>query len=111
MKRERTRARSRPLRPGICTSMKIASTCSSWSTRRAASARTRRHDLPHALVPTEHPDELVEGGGLVVDGEDPQQRRPLARRRAVHTCTPGRNFGSRTTTLVPAPGAVSTTSP
>ena len=117
--RDSTRARSRPLRPGICTSMKIASTCSSWSTRRAASRRAGRHDLADALVPAEHPGQLVERRRLVVDGEhrssgDACSRitvRLMAARGAAHTCTPGRNFGRRTMTFVPAPGAVSTTRP
>jgi hypothetical protein len=75
--------------------------------------RAGRHDLTHVVVAREHPDEVVERRGLVVDGQHPQQRRALRRRSGVaaHTCTPGRNFGSRTTTFVPAPGAVSTTSP
>ena len=56
--------------------------------------------------------QLVERRRLVVDGEHRQcfasrqahLRRPLAR-------TPDRNFGTRITTLVPAPIAVSTTRP
>ena len=44
--------------------------------------------------------------GVVVDDEDPQGGR-----RAHWACTPGANFGTRTITFVPAPGAVSTTRP
>ena len=49
--------------------------------------------------------QLVEGRPLVVDDQDPQ---PTV---LVHVATPGENFGTRTITFVPAPGAVSTTSP
>ena len=59
-----------------------------------------------ALVARQQPLELVERRPLVVDDQHPQ-----ARRRPAHADTPAANFGTRTTTLVPAPGAVSTTSP
>ena len=60
-------------------------------------------------MPLQHVGELVERGRLVVDGEHGHRfahadAPPLAR-------TPDRNFGTRITTLVPAPIAVSTTRP
>ena len=63
--------------------------------------RVRGGDRADARVPSEQERELVEGGALVVDDEDVEG----------HVCTPGAYFGTRTVTLVPAPGAVSTTRP
>ena len=63
-------------------------------------------DLTDARVTAEQEGELVEGGTLVVDDEDLESVHAWA-----HTWTPGANFGTRTITLVPAPGAVSTTRP
>jgi hypothetical protein len=63
-----------------------------------------RGDVPDPSVVLEQPGELVERGTLVVDDED-------AEGGAVHWCTPGAYLGTRTITRVPAPGAVSTTSP
>ena len=78
----------------------------------------RGDDLPHRGVSLEHPDELVERGSLVVDGQHAQgagQRLPVGRHTgsgwAAHARTPGWNFGRRTVTLVPAPWAVSMTRP
>ena len=65
-------------------------------------------------VAAEQERQLVEGGPLVVDHEDLQRAhgRRVAERSGAHGCShPGANFGTRTITLVPAPGAVSTTSP
>ena len=62
-------------------------------------------------VAFEQERELVEGRALVVDDEDPQQSGSVVTGRAHWACTPGANLGTRTTTLVPAPGAVSTTRP
>ena len=56
----------------------------------------------HPLVAAEQEGELVEGRALVVHDEHAQ---------AAHADTPGANLGTRTITLVPAPGAVSTTTP
>jgi hypothetical protein len=60
------------------------------------------HHLADAGVAAEQEGELVQRRALVVDDEDLER---------CHTCTPGANFGTRTITLVPAPGAVSTTRP
>src|SRR5690606_15637746 len=68
--------------------------------RRAA--RQHRRD---AWVAAQEEGELVEGWSLVVDDQDPEADR------LVHGWTPGANFGTRTITFVPAPGAVSTTRP
>ncbi len=65
--------------------------------------------LADPVVAGQQPGQLVEGRPFVVDDEDPQPR-PL-RRTAGHAWTPGANLGTRSTTRVPAPGAVSTTSP
>ena len=64
-------------------------------------------DLADAGVAAEQEGQLVEGGSLVVDDEHLELRRQWS----AHTWTPGANFGTRTMTLVPAPGAVSTTRP
>ena len=62
--------------------------------------------LADPVVLLEQEADLVESGALVVDDQ-----RTQGADRGAHACTPGANFGTRTTTLVPAPGAVSTTSP
>ena len=66
-----------------------------------------RGDAADARVALEQPGELVESGPLVVDDEHAQRRGS----RAGHECTPGAYLGTRTITLVPAAGAVSTTKP
>ena len=66
-----------------------------------------RAHLLHPRVGAQQVGELVERGRLVVDGEQPQR----GRRRHEAARTPGLNFGTRTVTFVPAPTAVSTTSP
>ena len=67
----------------------------------------RGDDLGDPLVGGEQEAELVERGLLVVDQQHPETGRPAGH----WTLTPGANFGTRTITLVPAPGAVSTTRP
>ena len=63
-------------------------------------------------VALEQERELVERRPLVVDDEHPQQADIGRHCVGAHwACTPGANFGTRTITLVPAPGAVSTTRP
>ena len=54
----------------------------------------------HALARAQHAREVLERGPLVVHGEDPHAAR-----------TPGANFGTVITTVVPSPGADCTTSP
>ena len=66
-----------------------------------------RHDLADAHVLFEQELQLVERRSLVVD----DQRPGVVLVPAGHAVTPGANFGTRTVTLVPAPGAVSTTRP
>ena len=66
----------------------------------------RGDDLADPFVGGEQVAELVERRLLVVD-----QQHAEPRPWGGHTLTPGANFGTRTITLVPAPGAVSTTRP
>ena len=61
-------------------------------------------------MPLQQVGELVERGGLVVDGEH-GHRFAHADRTSARRALPDRNFGTRITTLVPAPSAVSTTRP
>ena len=70
-----------------------------WPSRRST-------HLADPRVAAEQEGELVERRPLVVDDEHPERRAAVG-----HACTPGANFGTRTVTLVPAPGAVSTTRP
>ncbi len=86
-------------------SRKTASTSRSCRTRSASVAESRRQHLADPRVLLEQEGELVEGGALVVDDEDSETGG------VGHAWTPGANFGTRTITLVPAPGAVSTTRP
>ncbi len=58
--------------------------------------------LGHPWVALQQIRQLIQGRTFVVDHQHPQTG---------HADTPGANFGTRTTTLVPAPGAVSTTRP
>ena len=64
--------------------------------------------LADPVVLVEEVLQLVERRPLVVDD---QHAQPLHAHAGCHRCTPAANFGTRTVTLVPAPGAVSTTSP
>jgi hypothetical protein len=64
-------------------------------------------DLADPVVLGQQELQLVEGRPLVVDDQHAQRRhRPSERAE-----TPGANLGTRTVTLVPASGAVSTTRP
>lgn len=65
-------------------------------------------DLADPVVGAEQEAELVERRLLVVDDQHPQPSGVPCRHPAL---TPGANLGTRTTTLVPAPRAVSTTRP
>ena len=62
-------------------------------------------------VRLEQVGQLVEGGRLVVDGEHRQAGHLLTRTHLRWPETPDRNLGTRITTFVPAPIAVSTTRP
>ena len=66
----------------------------------------RRADLADARVGAQQVRQLVERGRLVVDGEQDEAGAGHEPAR-----TPAANFGIRNVTFVPAPGAVSTSSP
>ena len=87
-------------------SRKIASTSVSRRIRRPSVAVTAVTTSPMRSSADSRYAELVERRLLVVD-----QQHPEPRPWGGHTLTPGANFGTRTITLVPAPGAVSTTRP
>ena len=74
--------------------------------------RVGGEDTADPRVALEQERQLVERRALVVDDEHAQQATVGGHGVGPHwACTPGANLGTRTTTLVPAPGAVSTTRP
>ena len=82
-------------------SRKTASTASVLQHAQGLGRGVAALDRADPWVALEQEHQLVERGSLVIDDEDVQ----------CHTWTPGANLGTRTMTLVPAPGAVSTTRP
>ncbi len=74
--------------------------------------RVAGEDTADPRVAFEQERQLVERRALVVDDEHAQQATVGGHGVGPHwACTPGANLGTLTTTLVPAPGAVSTIRP
>ena len=99
-----------PDRPGMLMSRKIASIGAAVEFPQRRGGVAGAVHLADIGVPVEQIGQLVERGRLVVDRE--HRQRPAAHPNAPPLArTPDRNLGTRITTLVPAPIAVSTTRP
>ena len=92
-----------PSMPGIEMSSSTASNRVAWIWRSARDRVAGHRHLGHLGRLQQQPAQLVQRRRDVVDREHPQAGHDAT--------TPGWNRGSRSSTRVPAPGAVSMTSP